>query len=1310
MEQSEFACRTMAAHPGRERSMAVSQTSRAPGRGESKSFGVALLFLLLALFAARVDAATHVWSGAGGTPFWSNPANWASGGAPTAAETDVHLVFPPAGTTNAIHDVTGLKLKSLTVQRADMVIGGFPNAPLTLDSLYTQFTFSDAGGAHIILQASNTTFSAGLVIVVSNFCDIIMGTTNVFPGSTRYPACLMQAQLIGNGSLMIIGAEEFDVQFNRLTGGTLTLAGDAGAAYPGPTGVYEDIRLNLARTGGPAIAGKLVAIGDVVSYGHNQVASNAMIDLRDGVWDLNSYNQTIGALELASYDRHARIETGPGQLTLDGYVYGRGKLIGNINLGGSQVANTRTFNVPTDSEIEIQGVVSGPFNTKLVKSGGGYLTMSGNNTYDGLTEVMDGYVEILSANALGSTNGATLLHNSAVVVVSTTNATIGEPLTVTGGDAFTWLSTPSNRTNTWAGPVQIDDGFLNVGTDGFPSSAMLLTFSGPLSGNGEMRLTATPNYVFSLEGDNDNTLASIRVDSTNLRLNKPPGRDAIGALLTVTTAGEARLLQNDQIADTANVSLDGGLFNVNNRVDGIRHLLFDGGSVSTSLGQLTIHGDILSAFGGNISGKLRFSDGVYQVQVNGGTLSIAAEISSQVVGSTMVKSGSGQLDLDSANIFSSTLQINAGTVRALNPAAFGDYTAGIVIQPAGKLLIDSGLTISGEFVQLNGGTLAVASSAGWNGNVILNSNSVIHVPDAGGQFNLAGQISGAAGFTKTGPGKLQLQGAAANTFTGTAIAAEGEMLLTKTNGAAISGNLVIGTATNAATVRVLRTGQMNNTGNATGAHTGSLLEVATNSLLSIQSFNGNGTIQLPGTASFMLGQSGAGDSAIAATITGGGSLYKYGTGTLSLFAASTYLGSSYIVAGTCEVVGSAASSAFEVYPGATLKGNGQTGPVFGRGNLAPGASPGQLRTGHLTLTNSGHYLCEIAGTAAGEFDQLKVSGAVNLNNAILDVLFSMRGGMSNSFTIIDNDGVDAVLGTFAGLAQNSIFAANGKSFRINYAGGTGNDVVLTRVNATPSLIAPVLTPAVNEGGTVHLTGTISDADTDDTFTLALNWGDGSQHTVNLPAGTTTIDVTHTYADDKPNGQPNDSFTVQYTLTDASGSSVTGSLNTVVSNVAPAIAPNQVALLQAGQPLSQSIAFTDPGADTWTATVNYGDGNGAQPLVVGPGKTLPLNHAFPTNGIYTVALTVSDDDTGMAAATLTVFVGLELKMTKTGAQQATLSWPGVFENYVPYRATSVNSSNWTEVPGARSLVGGEWKQVISTTNAMEFFRLGESNVQ
>lgn len=100
----------------------------------------------------------------------------------------------------------------------------------------------------------------------------------------------------------------------------------------------------------------------------------------------------------------------------------------------------------------------------------------------------------------------------------------------------------------------------------------------------------------------------------------------------------------------------------------------------------------------------------------------------------------------------------------------------------------------------------------------------------------------------------------------------------------------------------------------------------------------------------------------------------------------------------------------------------------------------------------GTHQVELGGTGSGEYDQLNVTGTVNLGTeTTLDVSFfnNYVPTVGNSYTIINNDGSDAVTGHFSGLAEGTTFKVNGYLFKITYAGGTGNDVVLT-VQPIPS--------------------------------------------------------------------------------------------------------------------------------------------------------------------------------------------------------------------------------------------------------------------
>ena len=125
--------------------------------------------------------------------------------------------------------------------------------------------------------------------------------------------------------------------------------------------------------------------------------------------------------------------------------------------------------------------------------------------------------------------------------------------------------------------------------------------------------------------------------------------------------------------------------------------------------------------------------------------------------------------------------------------------------------------------------------------------------------------------------------------------------------------------------------------------------------------------------------------------------------------------------------------------GGTLKGTGTFGGlnVVG-GTVAPGNSIGTMYVnGAFTLGSGAVYEVEV--NAAGQNDKVIVNGTVNLTGATLRVL-AANGNYKTStkYTIIQNDGNDAVKGKFAKVTSSLAFLVP----TVFYAGGDGNDVVL----------------------------------------------------------------------------------------------------------------------------------------------------------------------------------------------------------------------------------------------------------------------------
>ena len=130
-----------------------------------------------------------------------------------------------------------------------------------------------------------------------------------------------------------------------------------------------------------------------------------------------------------------------------------------------------------------------------------------------------------------------------------------------------------------------------------------------------------------------------------------------------------------------------------------------------------------------------------------------------------------------------------------------------------------------------------------------------------------------------------------------------------------------------------------------------------------------------------------------------------------------------------------------------------------------------------------------------------------------------------------------------------------------------------------------------------------------TATYQWNFGDGQTAT-----GT---EVSHTFANDGV-------YTIHLEVLESGGLRLDATTTVTVANVAPAITTFAGATLLPGESYIASGSFGDPGADSWTATVDYGDGSGRAALPLA-GKTFSLAHRYTRAGSFTVTVTVSDDD-------------------------------------------------------------------------------------
>jgi hypothetical protein len=172
-----------------------------------------------------------------------------------------------------------------------------------------------------------------------------------------------------------------------------------------------------------------------------------------------------------------------------------------------------------------------------------------------------------------------------------------------------------------------------------------------------------------------------------------------------------------------------------------------------------------------------------------------------------------------------------------------------------------------------------------------------------------------------------------------------------------------------------------------------------------------------------------------------------------------------------------------------------------------------------TVGGTGYDILAVSNPSAG-------AGTVSLGNALLFLRQATALPLGVSLTIVDNDGTDAVVGTFLNLPQGSLVSSDLNHFTITYTGGTGNDIVLTTVagpeihmtqNGLPKLDGSSLSlPSTKVGSGTSLSFVINNTGTA-TLTLSgiprvqITGTDASQFTVvTQPAASVVIGGSTTF--------------------------------------------------------------------------------------------------------------------------------------------------------------------------------------------------------
>jgi filamentous hemagglutinin family protein len=521
----------------------------------------------------------------------------------------------------------------------------------------------------------------------------------------------------------------------------------------------------------------------------------------------------------------------------------------------------------------VSGVIAGT-GTTLTKQGAGTLTLSGANTYTGLTTVSAGTLVANNNAALGTTAGATTVTSGATLAIQG-GRTIADALTITGsgvgGTAGALRNISGN--NTYTGAIALGAGGARINADlntltisgaGSITGAEALTIGG--AGNATIsKIIATGAGTLTKDGAGTLTLSGNNTYSGATTISA----GILSAITSANALGATGVASGTTIAAGATLAYGSSL------TFAAESLTMNGGTLSRSANNPTMNGTIALTGANTVTGTA-------------GTFTLGGIVSGT---GSLAKTGAGTVVLSGNNTYSGATTISAGTLRATTSAnALGatGVASGTTIGAGATLAYGSSLTFAAESLTMNGGTLSrSANNPTMNGTIALTGANT--VTGTAGTFTLGGIVSGTGSLAKTGAGTVVLSGN--NTYSGATTISAGTLRATTSANALGATGVASGTTIGAG---------------ATLAY-GSSLTFAAESLtmnggtLSRSAGNPtmNGTIALTG-ANTVTGTA-VSTFTLGGIISGTGSLAKTGTGTVVLAGANTYTGATSVSAGILQL-------------------------------------------------------------------------------------------------------------------------------------------------------------------------------------------------------------------------------------------------------------------------------------------------------------------------------------------------------------------------------------------------------------------------
>ena len=673
----------------------------------------AVISALLACASGRAD---FTWDGSV-NDFMSTNGNWVGGLAPGADVSDTLVFGDTMGVGSVTPDVAGsafFNITAITFTAADrsyMIVdtgAGFfsfiDNGSITNDSAFDQTINVDliATGSNFFVTAVMADIALGGPIDLSDTGGVLMTVGGGFDTTLSGVISGAGAALLktGAGTLTLTGANTFDGGV-QLADGTIILGHDDALGVGGTLNVTGDSSIE--------------SDDDLRNVSNDITVTNTVTLTVSGDFDLALSGVISGS-------GGALLKTGAGTLTLTGantfdggvqladgtIILGHDDALGvggTLNVTGDSsiesdddlrnvsnditVTNTVTLTVSGDFDLALSGVISGGGGA-LLKTGAGTLTLTGDNTYTGGTELAAGTIVLGHDEAIGNgtlnVTGDASLESDNIVRDVNNAVTIADMVTLTvsgnndlllrgvisgaGGMTVNMSAATDilslNRANTFTGGMTLMQGTLRLGNN----SAL---------GAGDVSVVGD----FTLDSDSDDRRFTANVD--------------IDTGITLSFTGESLVQQFASV-----ISGDGGL-NIN-LATGADEMTLRGANTYTGGTTLTMGTIILADDRSLGTGALTLA-GNGTIESTNDARVIDNDI---VINGGLILTFDGTRDLQLDGVISGTGGLTLDASRVLTLAGASTYTGLTTVNNGAQLILDG--TIGGALDVNSGGLLTGSGS------------------------------------------------------------------------------------------------------------------------------------------------------------------------------------------------------------------------------------------------------------------------------------------------------------------------------------------------------------------------------------------------------------------------------------------------------------------------------------------------------------------------------------------------------------------------------------------------------------------------